>query len=431
MNIRPAGYYEFSDDEEEGSEYESGFSEDSADSPDAIPSPAARLQMAIQHGALDEVAQLMDELPDYESVILDNGLKPLVYAASLGNAQIVDLLLRQDAERGVVADAYASYTPLMAVCSGFVDDRVDDHEVRLECVKLLLEAGHEAGFRDRYGETALMRACKMAPTAIVETLLQVGNAKLNEADNEGWSPLFYATNRGDLQLVEYLLKMGADSTKPDKRNRYPFMIAMEKGFSELVDLLTPESERPTDEFTMLSTRPSVFDEEEDTRYCTEVVEMVLSTSATSKRNAAVFADGRMSLREFLLLKSEQELKTLGILFSGHRKKILARVKQFHLGCWLPESFGLAEIDGCGHLLMMLNFVATLHRQLYVLQTSLEYVKSDVGKLGPEEQAAAAQMLRSSKDELLRLNQRLATLKRQLAVINAESRPYLTAEEVVD
>lgn len=430
MNIRPPDYDDFSDDD--GSECESGFSEDSAENlADAIQPPAMSLQNAIKEGALDVVEQLLAELPDYESFTLENGLKPLVYAARVGNPQLVDFLLRYDEQHGIVADAYASYTPLMAVCSDYADDYQVDHEARLQCVKLLLAAGHEAGFRDRFGETALMRACKSAPIEVVETLLQQNEAKLDEADNDGWTPLFYATNRGDVQLVEYLLALGADTTRTDKRNRRPYMIAMEKGFAELTDLLTPESERPANDFTMPTSVACILDEEEDVRYGTEVLEMVLSASSTMRRNAAVFAERRVALRDFLLLKSEQELKTLGILFSGHRKKILARVKQFHLGCWLPESFGLAATSECGHLIVLLNFVATLHRQLYVLQTSVEYVKTDTAQLSAEEAAAVAAMLKSAKSELLRLNERLAALKCRLATINIESRPYLTAEEIVD
>jgi len=60
------------------------------------------------------------------------------------------------------------------------------------------------------------------------------NENLN---NYGWTALHLAAFQGDSDLVEYLLRKGADSTLTNNSGNTPLMLAEHKGNSEVYGLL--------------------------------------------------------------------------------------------------------------------------------------------------------------------------------------------------
>ena len=63
---------------------------------------------------------------------------------------------------------------------------------------------------DNDGYTPLMWASGYGHLAVVERLLQEEAVDADAADNDGWTPLMFASSKGHLAVVEALLQAGAD-----------------------------------------------------------------------------------------------------------------------------------------------------------------------------------------------------------------------------
>ncbi|KAF3810601.1 Protein fem-1-like A-B [Colletotrichum gloeosporioides] len=114
-----------------------------------------------------------------------------------------------------------------------------------EAVKRLLAADAKLlDAQDDFGNTALLRACWRGHTDIVENLLKNGaNAKLLDVDD--WSPLFMAVKRGYRRMTELLLaerKWDLDF-KEKFSAMTPLHAAASKGYKEIVRLLRDNGAR--------------------------------------------------------------------------------------------------------------------------------------------------------------------------------------------
>ena len=87
----------------------------------------------------------------------------------------------------------------------------------LEVVKRLLEKGVDVNMQYEDGNTALISACYGKHTAVALELLGVDNIKVDLRTNDGESALHYASQNGMLEVVNRLLKKGADVNMQDKR----------------------------------------------------------------------------------------------------------------------------------------------------------------------------------------------------------------------
>jgi ankyrin repeat protein len=72
--------------------------------------------------------------------------------------------------------------------------------------------------------------------AQVKVLLQ-GGAKVDRADSHGQTPLHHATLRGRTQMVEVLLKLGANPLTPDRRRMTSLHCAGYAGHEDILGLL--------------------------------------------------------------------------------------------------------------------------------------------------------------------------------------------------
>jgi ankyrin repeat protein len=90
----------------------------------------------------------------------------------------------------------------------------------------------------------LIEAVKAEDMAAVKKLL-ASNADVHQQDDVGWTPLNYASGKGNLEIVKLLLENGADAFKVGRDQRTPYMIALAAGHADVAKLLK-EVEEETD-----------------------------------------------------------------------------------------------------------------------------------------------------------------------------------------
>ena len=73
-------------------------------------------------------------------------------------------------------------------------------------------------------------------TESVATLLERG-ADIELSNDEGWTALFEAADKGHVETVRLLLKQGALPTAVDNRDSSPADYARSHGYQQIVDLL--------------------------------------------------------------------------------------------------------------------------------------------------------------------------------------------------
>ncbi|HQL82806.1 MAG TPA: ankyrin repeat domain-containing protein, partial [Spirochaetota bacterium] len=103
--------------------------------------------------------------------------------------------------------------------------------------KRLLAAGADADLKNSNGMTALMFAANFGQMDSVKYLIKAG-AKVNETDNDGWSPLLHAIKGAfEPAVPEYLVSKGADVGMKAKGGWTPLMEAAARGKTEIVRFL--------------------------------------------------------------------------------------------------------------------------------------------------------------------------------------------------
>ncbi|XP_063710850.1 ankyrin repeat and EF-hand domain-containing protein 1-like isoform X2 [Symsagittifera roscoffensis] len=113
----------------------------------------------------------------------------------------------------------------------------------VESLKKAIMLGHtNVDQRDKYYKTPLMAACRQGNVQMVRFLLSLG-ADVNAKDNFFWTPLHFACNSGQLPIVQLLLDEGANINALTMHKATPLMRAVETSRIEVVDFLLEKGAR--------------------------------------------------------------------------------------------------------------------------------------------------------------------------------------------
>ena len=115
-------------------------------------------------------------------------------AVEKGDAKKVAELIRQDPgfKVNMAVDAYG-YTLLHEACRG---------DSRSAVIPLLLaHPDIDVNFKDKYGFTPFNYACLRGYTSCVREMLKDSRVKVNEPDNDGYTPLWCAALYGHLDVI--------------------------------------------------------------------------------------------------------------------------------------------------------------------------------------------------------------------------------------
>jgi ankyrin repeat protein len=190
------------------------------------------LMMAVRRGNPQMVQLLLDDGARV-NVKHRSGNTPLIMSADLSfaemnakagapppvsSAQVMSLLLAKGAD----ANAVGQYgrTALMEASS-------------VAKVKLLLAQGAQVNIKDEEGATALTRAVDRADVEVVEALLKAGAEGLNAQNEDGETLLMRAVREGKTDLARLLLASGADPSLVDVLGDTVTILAYQKDLSEI------------------------------------------------------------------------------------------------------------------------------------------------------------------------------------------------------
>ncbi len=146
-----------------------------------------------------------------------DGATALAWAAYLDEADVVDLLMKAGATPNTT-DQYGETPLTLAAATG-------DAAVMAK----LVAAGADATAARWNGETALMVAARAGTLPGVKLLLEHG-AKIDAAETrKGQNALMWAAAEGHCEIVDYLIKRGADVKAVSKGGFTPLVFAAQKG----------------------------------------------------------------------------------------------------------------------------------------------------------------------------------------------------------
>ena len=117
----------------------------------------------------------------------------------------------------------------------------------LEILRMTLSHGADLASTNRYGGTALIPACERGHVETVRTLIAAG-VKVDHVNKLGWTGLLEAVILGDggprhQQIVELLVKAGANVNLADRDGVTPLRHARRRGFAQIEKTLAAAGAR--------------------------------------------------------------------------------------------------------------------------------------------------------------------------------------------
>jgi ankyrin repeat protein/L-ascorbate metabolism protein UlaG (beta-lactamase superfamily) len=179
----------------------------------------------VSRGRLPERVERTIALGANVAMADSDGFTPLHMAAMFDRPEVARILLAHGADANAV-DKGGS-TPLIWACNGGAPT-----------VRLLLENGAKATVRTEGGRTPLRAAVDNGNAEIVDLLLKAGADPRTPAEDSGMTPLHLAALLGYRDVAERLLSGGAETSVRDGEGRTPLDIALHYGQRGVVEALS-------------------------------------------------------------------------------------------------------------------------------------------------------------------------------------------------
>eukprot|EP00003_Mantamonas_plastica_P017700 TRINITY_DN29234_c0_g1_i1.p1 TRINITY_DN29234_c0_g1~~TRINITY_DN29234_c0_g1_i1.p1 ORF type:complete len:661 (-),score=63.76 TRINITY_DN29234_c0_g1_i1:15-1997(-) len=186
-----------------------------------LPNGVTPLHYAVFVNNVDMVRFMVEELGATSNICDDQGWSVMHFAAEKNYHHIIKYLLSIDAQHSPRSST--GETPL----------RLAIHNNHFRTIELLLHAGADTSKVDNHGRTDLHHCVMAGSVEIVELVLSSSLDRFNHTDEFGWTPLHYAAERNDPDIIRLLVLHGCDVHVHDTEGRSPLQIAvlLEREFS--------------------------------------------------------------------------------------------------------------------------------------------------------------------------------------------------------
>lgn len=182
------------------------------------------LSAAILGCHVEVVNILLENGADYTAVFFRPALVSSVFAASLGQIRILELLLSYGVD--ISLSTSSGITPLMGASMA----------LQLDTMRFLLDKGADITAIDNSGRSVLFYAAEKGGSDAIKLLLMSG-ASIWATDNDRWTALHYAASRGNADVVRTLLEAGSDAHAKTLRGCTALFYAVERGHIETLHVL--------------------------------------------------------------------------------------------------------------------------------------------------------------------------------------------------
>ena len=205
---------------------------------------ATALSAAVSMRHPQIVERLLDHAADVDQA-LAGGVTPLMLAAALGLPEMVARLLAHHADLERTDD----YGIGALHCACIYAFQARERQRVMALLDTLLLSGAEADAASYVGETPLLlllgaRAEPGTPcdeAIVLEAMEYLLNedARLDARDARGYTPMHLAAMHGLAQVVQRLLRAGADPRPRDGLNRTPHDLALQRGYIDVASEFEP------------------------------------------------------------------------------------------------------------------------------------------------------------------------------------------------
>ncbi|KAG9490171.1 hypothetical protein GDO78_005842 [Eleutherodactylus coqui] len=313
------------------------------------------LKNALTSGNVKLVEDLLDSGISVECYFRF-GWTPLMYAASVGNLELVRLLLDRGANANFERD---KFSVLMAACTG----RASEENI-VKCVELLLSRNADPNVCCRKNMTALMLAASEGHTQVV-TLLVAHGADLNAQDQNGFTGLTWAARSGHKNTVLKMIELGADVRVTTKTGNTAADLARENNHLEVFSILTFSGN--------LNNGKSNLSKEEAICSTSSDLEVFLHGLGL-EHLAELLKENDFTLRQLLCLE-ESELEKAGVTDVEDYKKIVAAMKEIRVEETKLETLpSLSKLESSDELFA---FLLKLNRQCNAITYAVIAVSNQI------------------------------------------------------
>lgn len=187
------------------------------------------LLWAAQHGNEPLVQNILDLLDDESDVHNDNIWEAMQLAAKHGHGRVIQVFLETSTIPFLEYEAKASQSEFNPQ----------------DLLSIAVKEGHESVVRISLAHGAgqnmmsksLSYAAEKGSLSMFKLLVEEHNCSPESTDYFGWTPLMNAAQHGRVEIVEYLLKVGANPNHRNSDHKTPIYSAISGGQVEVFSLL--------------------------------------------------------------------------------------------------------------------------------------------------------------------------------------------------